>query len=81
MPTGKLFPAYAGVIPRWEQSSKEFITFPRLRGGDPRTNGKCTSKAILFPAYAGVIPRGTLTAYHKRTFPRLRGGDPGPKQR
>ena len=31
----KLFPAYAGVIPRWAQSNRASITFPRIRGGDP----------------------------------------------
>ena len=32
---GKLFPAYAGVIPCSKQMADYAATFPRIRGGDP----------------------------------------------
>ena len=31
-----LFPAYAGVIPKYEKRVETMTTFPRLRGGDPQ---------------------------------------------
>ena len=31
-----LFPAYAGVIPYRQTSGNSFLTFPRIRGGDPK---------------------------------------------
>lgn len=32
----QLFPAYAGVIPRWSREPTAERTFPRTRGGDPQ---------------------------------------------
>ena len=35
MKINMLFPAYAGVIPRWCAIPWQTIPFPRIRGGDP----------------------------------------------
>lgn len=32
---GTLFPAYAGVILAWATAMQHFLSFPRIRGGDP----------------------------------------------
>ena len=50
-----LFPAHAGVILLWGQSSRESLTFPRTRGGDPEFFRDENVDNALFPAYAGVI--------------------------
>ena len=35
-----LFPAYAGVIPRQSGFSELRTTFPRIRGGDPKSKAR-----------------------------------------
>ena len=50
-----LFPAYAGVILNAVRPQTIFLTFPRIRGGDPRLHHRSLVFPVLFPAYAGVI--------------------------
>ena len=51
-------------------------TFPRTRGGDPKSIDDLTDKVNLFPACAGVIPTPQPIRAAPTLFPRTRGGDP-----
>ena len=49
----KLFPAYAGVILDVTTFYDEQVTFPRIRGGDPRTCHCGTSYSFFSPHTRG----------------------------
>ena len=48
-----LFPAYAGVIPIESCGEKEVLTFPRIRGGDPKFHDYFTSCLPFSPHTRG----------------------------
>ena len=43
----QLFPAHAGVIPGEIMRKVQYVSFPRIRGGDPYTQNP-TQNAVLF---------------------------------
>ena len=48
-----LFPAYAGVIPRLYALADLEVSFPRLRGGDPRKREHQPAIAAFSPPTRG----------------------------
>ena len=49
----QLFPAYAGVIPAIVGMRWQTMTFPRLRGGDPRATNKIAELEAFSPPTRG----------------------------
>ena len=48
-----LFPAYAGVIPNMDLHKSWNITFPRIRGGDPKTANRTKRINVFSPHTRG----------------------------
>ena len=48
-----LFPAHAGVIPRMNRNNEAHFTFPRTRGGDPKTTRRMPLYSVFSPHTRG----------------------------
>ena len=76
VPSGVVFPAYAGVSPIVADLRVELGGLPRLRGGEPGVVTILPTDEQVFPAYAGVSPSGGTDRERTSGLPRLRGGEP-----
>ena len=48
-----LFPAYAGVILQYLKGAYQYQTFPRIRGGDPKTTRRMPLYSVFSPHMRG----------------------------
>ena len=72
----KVFPAYAGVIPKAAAVKSCILGVSRIRGGDPSTVRRTRTLLQVLPAYAGVILRRAEAVAVGNCVSRIRGGDP-----
>ena len=54
----------------------QWLSVPRVCGGDPKTTIITTNNTPVFPVYAGVILLFETSIYDIPCVPRVCGGDP-----